>query len=126
MFTGSEPNYYTVGDSFHMPLAVQSNAVFALRQSPTPAAQLAGTHTEVQFGVYPTTGHDDIFPKAYPISGRGQLYTALTTNQQALVRTFIEAYVNTMPAETAASLLADYESAAAPPRPMSATLVQPT
>jgi hypothetical protein len=113
MFAGSEPDLYTNASVVHMPLAVQSNLIFALRQTLTPAAQLAGTYTEVVFGVYPQTGHDDIFPKIYPTTGRGQLYTALTTEQQALVRAFIESYVNTMPAELAAGLLADYESDAA-------------
>ncbi len=113
LFAGSEPNSYTVTNAIHMPLAAQSNTVFALRQSLTPAAQLAGTYTEVVFGVTPQTGHDDSFPKNYPTFGRGQLYTALNTNQQALVRTLMESYVNYLPEETATSLLADYESAAA-------------
>jgi hypothetical protein len=113
MFAGSEPNLYTNNEVLHMPLAAQSNIIVNLRQTLTPAAQLAGTYTEVVFGVYPPTGHDDIFPKNYPTFGRGQLYTALATNQQALVRDLIESYVRTMPEELAASLLADYESDAA-------------
>jgi hypothetical protein len=113
LFAGSEPNSYTAANVIHMPLAAQSNTVFALRQSLTPAAQLAGTYTEVVFGVTPQTGHDDSFPKNYPTFGRGQLYTALNTNQQALVRTLIESYVKYLPEETAPGLLADYESAAA-------------
>ncbi|MFO1511661.1 MAG: DUF3500 domain-containing protein [Verrucomicrobiota bacterium] len=113
LFAGSEPNSYTATNIVHMPLAAQSNLVFALRQSLTPAAQLSGTYTEVVFGVTPQTGHDDSFPKNYPTSGRGQLYTALTSNQQAWVRALIETYVNYLPEETASRLLADYESAAA-------------
>lgn len=113
MFLGSEPNAYTNDTTLHLPLAVQSNLVFALRQTLTPAAQIPGTYTEVVFGVTPQTGHDDSFPKIYPTNGRGQLYTALTLEQQTLVRAFIESYVNHLPDETAASLLADYESDAA-------------
>jgi len=113
MFAGSEPNLYTNESLVYMPLATQSNIIYSLRQTLSSAAQLSGTFTEVVFGVYPITGHDDIFPKSYPSSGRGQPYNNLGPNQQALVRSFIESYVNTMPAELAARLLADYESDAA-------------
>ena len=113
MFAGSEPNSYASNEVVHMPLATQSNIVYNLRQTLTGAAQLAGQYTEVVFGVTPQTGHDDSHPKPYPNSGRGQLYTALTTNQQALVRAFIESYVSHAPTETAATLLTDYLSAAA-------------
>ena len=111
-FGGSEPNSYT-DETFHMPLAVQSNLVYSLRQTLTGAAQLAGSYTEVVFGVTPQTGHDDSHPKFYPMSGRGQLYTTLNSNQQAVVRAFIESYVSHVPTETATSLLTDYLSAAA-------------
>lgn len=113
MFAGSEPNAYSSDEVIHMPLSVQSNLVYNLRQTLTGAAQLAGTYSEVVFGVTPQTGHDDSFPKFYPNTGRGQLYTALTTDQQALVRDFIESYVNHLPADTATNLLADYLNAAA-------------
>jgi hypothetical protein len=113
MFAGSEPNLYTNDAVLHMPLATQSNLIYTLRQTLTGAAQLSGTFTEVVFGVFPSTGHDDIFPKPYPTTGRGQLYTALTPDQQALVRAFMESYVLTMPEDLAASLLADYQSPAA-------------
>ncbi|HEX5221722.1 MAG TPA: DUF3500 domain-containing protein [Verrucomicrobiae bacterium] len=113
MFAGSEPNSYFTNETFHMPLEVQSNIVHNLRQTLTGAAQLAGQYTEVVFGVTPQTGHDDSHPKPYPTSGRGQLYSALTTDQQALVRAFIESYVNHAAADRAASLLTDYLSAAA-------------
>jgi len=113
VFAGSEPNAYTNAGVVHQPLLVQSNLIFALRQTLTAAAELDGTYTEVVFGVTPQTGHDDSFPKFYPTSERGQLYSALTTNQQALVCAFIESYANQMPADTASSLLADYENPAA-------------
>jgi len=113
MFAGSEPNSYATNEIVHMPLEAQSNIVYNLRQTLTSAAQLAGSYSEVVFGVTPQTGHDDSHPKFYPTSGRGQLYTSLTTNQQALVLAFIESYVGHMPLEKASSLLADYRSAAA-------------
>jgi len=113
LFAGSEPNSYAGDEMVHMPLEAQSNIVYNLRQTLTGAAQLAGQYTEVVFGVTPQTGHDDSHPKPYPNSGRGQLYLALTTNQQALVRAFIESYVKHTPTETAASLQTDYLSTAA-------------
>ena len=112
MFAGSEPNSYS-DETFHMPLQTQSNIVYSLRQTLTGAAQLAGSYTEVVFGVTPQTGHDDNHPKPYPNTGRGQLYTALNTNQQALVRAFIESYVSHASTGTATHLLTDYLSAAA-------------
>lgn len=113
VFSGSEPNIYTNENVIHRPLAEPANLITTLRQTLTGAAQLSGTYTEVVFGVTPITGYDDTFPNNYPTTGRGQLYPALTTNQQALVRGFVEFYVNQMPAETATSLLADYLSDAA-------------
>lgn len=113
MFAGTEPNAYTNNNVVHRPLEIQANLIITLRQTLTGAAQLAGSYTEVVFGVTPQTGYDDSFPKNYPTTGRGQLYTNLTTNQQALVRAFIESYVRHMPAETADAFLADYESPAA-------------
>jgi hypothetical protein len=112
-FLGSEPNVYTNEAAVHLPLRVQADIIVALRQTLTAAAQLGGTYTEVVFGVYPPTGHDDIFPKNYPTSGRGQLYSTLTGDQQALVRAFIESYVNHRPPEVASALLTDYLSDAA-------------
>lgn len=113
VFIGTEPNVYTNESIIHQPLAEPAELIGTLRQTLTGAAQLAGNYTEVVFGVTPQTGYDDTFPNVYPTTGRGQLYTALTTNQQALVRAFINFYVDQMPAETAASLTADYQSDAA-------------
>ena len=113
VFIGTEPNIYTNENIIHRPLAEPADLITTLRQTLTGAAQLSGTYSEVVFGVTPQTGYDDTFPNIYPTTGRGQLYTALTTNQQALVRGFVEFYVNQMPPETAASLLADYLSDAA-------------
>lgn len=113
MFAGTEPNSYTNNEVVYRPLAAPADIISALRQTLTGAAQLSGSYSEVVFGVTPQTGYDDVFPKNFPTTGRGQLYANLTTNQQALVRAFIESYVNHMPAETATALLADYESAAA-------------
>lgn len=113
VFSGSEPNIYTNENIIHQPLAVPANLITTLRQTLTGAAQLGGTYTEVVFGVTPQTGYDDSFPNVYPTNDRGQLYPNLTTNQQALVRAFIDFYVRQLPAETADALLADYQSAAA-------------
>lgn len=112
-FIGTEPNIYTNESIIHRPLSVPADAVTALRQTLTGAAQLSGSYTEVAFGVTPQTGYDDTWPNVYPTTGRGQLYSNLTSNQQALVRAFMEFYVNQMPEETAASLLLDYQNPAA-------------
>jgi len=113
MFIGTEPNIYTNESIIHRPLSSPADAVTALRQSLTGAAQLSGSYTEVAFGVTPQTGYDDTWPNIYPTTGRGQLYSNLTSNQQALVRAFMEFYVKQMPEETAASLLFDYQNPAA-------------
>lgn len=113
MFIGTEPNVYTNANVVHRPLSVPADIVTTLRQTLTGAAQLSGSYTEVAFGVTPQTGYDDSWPNVYPTTGRGQLYANLTTNQQALVRAFMEFYVKQMPEETAASLLLDYQNPAA-------------
>jgi hypothetical protein len=112
-FIGTEPNIYTNESIIHRPLSAPADAVTALRQTLTGAAQLASSYSEVVFGVTPQTGYDDSWPNVYPTTGRGQLYSNLTSNQQALVRAFMAFYVNQMPAETAASLLFDYQNPAA-------------
>lgn len=113
MFIGTEPNIYTNENIIHRPLSVPADAVTALRQTLTGAAQLASSYSEVVFGVTPQTGYDDSWPNVYPTTGRGQLYSNLTSNQQALVRAFMEFYVNQLPEESAASLLFDYQNPAA-------------
>lgn len=113
MFIGTEPNIYTNNNVIHRPLSSPADVVAALRQTLTGAAQLSGSYTEVAFGVTPQTGYDDTWPNVYPTSGRGQLYSNLTSNQQALVRALMEFYVTQLPEETAASLLFDYQNPAA-------------
>ena len=57
-----------------------------------------------------TNSHDTTQPKAYPTTGRGQLYSALTAMQQGQVRSYIEAWINYLHPSIASKLLAIYES----------------
>ncbi len=104
------------------PLETQRAAVSALATSiqadttNASAAKLTGTFSDVVLGV--TNSGDGNFPfigttTTYPTTGRGVLYTSLTSAEQAEVKTMIEAWVKTQAADVSASLLADYESDAA-------------
>ncbi len=106
------------------PLETQRAAVSALAtliQADTTnatAAKLTGTFSDVVLGV--TNSGDGNFPfintnPTYPTgtTGRGALYSSLTSAEQADVKTMIEAWVKTQAADVSASLLADYESDAA-------------
>ena len=103
------------------PLETQRAAVSALATSlqadstNASAAKLTGTFSDVVLGV--TNSGDGNFPflntnPTYPTgtTGRGALYTSLTSAEQAEVKTMIEAWVKTQAADVSASLLADYES----------------
>ena len=112
-FTGTEPNTWTNGGVVYAPLGVQRSNIIALRTALTTAAQLSGTYSDVVFGPNGTGNHDTVFPKAYPTTGRGQLYSTLTTQQQVMVRAYIMAWVTNAQLDRAASLLADYFTDAA-------------
>jgi hypothetical protein len=71
------------------------------------SALLSGTYDDVVMG---SSGNDS-YPKTYPTTGRGILYTSLTAAQQAQVKAVIEAWVNDLDSTTANSILSAYESA---------------
>ncbi len=119
VFLGTEPPYYTSNGTTYYPLGTQRAAVAALADAiqadsnVSSAAKLSGTFTDVVHGSNGTNSRDTNFPQAYATgtTGRGVLYSSLTSSEQALVKTLIEAYVNTQKSDFAAPLLAHYESA---------------
>ena len=115
MFAGTEPNAWTDTTGTYAPLGAQRTLLEALRPTLTTSALLTGTFSDVVFGPNgsgpgTTNTHDTVQPKAYPTTGRGQLYSALTTAQQTQVRSYIEAWVNYLHPSIASELLAIYES----------------
>ena len=119
MFLGTEPPYYTDSTgTVQYPLGTQRAAVGALADaiqadsSVSSAAKLSGTFTDVVHGSNGTNSRDTNFPQAYPTgtTGRGVLYTALSSSEQALVKTLIAAYVNTQSSDIASPLLTHYLS----------------
>lgn len=114
-FIGVEPKSFTLNGATITALEKQRAAAYALSQTLTSntSAKLSGTFDDVLMGVNGSTGYDTNYPQTYPTTGRGVLYSSLSTAQQALVKTFIEAWVNDQNTTTAAPLLALYESDAA-------------
>ena len=115
IFAGTEPNAWTDSTGTYAPLGAQRTLIEAVRPTLTTSALLSGTFSDVVFGPNgsgpgATGNHDTIHPKAYPTTGRGQLYSALTTTQQTQVRSYIEAWVNYLHPSIASELLAIYES----------------
>ncbi len=111
-FIGVEPKSFTVSGTTITALEKQRAAAYAPSQTLTSntSAVLSGTFDDVLMGVNGTTGHDTNYPQTYPTSGRGALYSALSTTQQALVKTYIEAWVDDQNSTISVPLLALYES----------------
>ena len=114
MFAGVEPRTWTASGTTHAPLETQRAAIYNLAQvlGTLPAANLSGIFDDVLMGPNGTGNHDTNYPQNYPsgTSGRGVLAASLTTAQQALVKTAIEAWVNNMNSTIASDLLSAYES----------------
>lgn len=115
LFAGTEPNSWTDSTGTYAPLGAQRTQLELLRPTLTASALLSGTFSDVVFGPNgsgpgATGSHDTTQPKAYPTSGRGQLYSALTATQQGYVKTYIETWVNFLHPSIASELLAIYES----------------
>ncbi|MES2149630.1 MAG: DUF3500 domain-containing protein [Pseudomonadota bacterium] len=99
----------------HAPLEKQRAAVYLLAESiyadnaASAAARLPGAFSDVLMGA---SGNSDANYKtlAYPSSGRGLQYSAMTATQMACLRAAIEAWVNTQAADVASALLGDYLS----------------
>ena len=114
MFAGVEPRTWTANGTIHAPLETQRAAIYNLAQvlGTLSVAKLSGTFDDVVMGPNGTNNHDTNYPQSYPTgtSGRGVLASALTTAQQALVKTAIEAWVHNMNSTLASDLLSAYES----------------
>ncbi len=111
-FIGVEPKSFVANSVTITALEKQRAAAYALSQTLTSnsGALLTGTFDDVVMGINASTGHDTNFPQTYPTTGRGVLYSSLSTTQQALIKTFIEAWVNDQNSTTASTLLSLYES----------------
>lgn len=111
-FIGVEPKSFVSSGVTITALEKQRAAAYALSQTLTSnsSALLSGTFDDVVMGINGSTGHDTNFPQTYPTTGRGVLYSSLSTTQQAYIKTFIEAWVNDQNTTTASSLLSLYES----------------
>lgn len=115
LFLGVEPKgSFTQSGTTYDPMVAQRTAAADLGTTLTgySAALLSGTYSDILFGANGSGGIDGTYPKSYPTgtSGRGVLYSALSTTDQAKVQTFIKAYVNTQATEYADDLLANYLS----------------
>jgi hypothetical protein len=110
-FVGTEPATFTYGGTTYSPLEKQRAAVYNLNQTLTSnsSAKLSGTFDDVVMGVG-SESIDNNYPQTYPTSGRGVLYSSMSSAQQALVKTAIEAWVNDQNSTMSAALLAQYES----------------
>jgi hypothetical protein len=111
-FVGTEPPNWSDAGVSHAPLETQRAAVNALAQIllGNSSAVISGTFTDVVMGPNGTGSHDTNYPQTYPTTGRGLSVSTLSTSQKLLVKTAIEAWVNTMPTSVSTPLLAAYES----------------
>ena len=113
MFLGVEPKgSFTLSGTTYDPMAAQRTAVANLGAVLTgySSALLSGTYSDLLFGANGSGGIDGTYPKSYPTSGRGLLYTSLSSAHQALAQAVIKAYVNTQATEYADDLLSAYLS----------------
>lgn len=115
LFLGVEPKgSFAVNGVTYDPMQAQRTAAADLGSTLTayPAAQLSGTYADLMFGANGSGGIDGTYPKAYPTgtSGRGVLFTALSTADQDKAKAFIRSYVLTQAGEYSDDLLAAYLS----------------
>ncbi|MEK8051097.1 DUF3500 domain-containing protein [Ideonella sp. DXS22W] len=115
LFLGVEPKgSFTLNGTTYDPMVAQRTAAADLGAALTTysAAALSGTYSDLLFGANGSGGIDGTYPKSYPTgtSGRGILYSALSSADQAKVQAMIRAYVATQATEYADELLAAYLS----------------
>ncbi|MEK7953849.1 DUF3500 domain-containing protein [Luteolibacter soli] len=128
IFAGTEPNSFTDNTGTYAPLGKQRTAILALRSGGTYTpvhTRLDGTQTAVTAGAITTSAllsgtysgvvmgpspHDTTFPKSYPTTGRGQLYSTLTAAQQVVVVDYIKVWVSYLHPTIADEMLAIYLS----------------
>ena len=126
LFFGSEPIYFNMGDTDYEPLATQSAAMSNLaralanhRRSETlghvhRCRERRGRRARSGTVAHRRHGHrisDCRIPPA--TTDRGILYSALSPDEQALVRTALESYASLPGAAITQPLVAAYESPAA-------------
>ena len=112
-FIGSDPPAYIVQDTLYAPLAKQFLVMNALGRTlvDNTDAQLSGTFDDVVIGPDQDVSGTVTWPRTYPTgtSNRGVLASSLPPEQQAQIRSAIEAWVNDHDPATAAQLLGLYE-----------------
>ncbi|MBP7140485.1 MAG: DUF3500 domain-containing protein [Opitutaceae bacterium] len=113
LFLGVEPRTsFTVNSTTYDPMATQRTAASDLftALASYSSSKLSGTYSDILFGANGTGSYDGTYPKSYPTSSRGALYSALSSTDQEKVQTFIRAYVTTQTDEIAEELLGIYLS----------------
>lgn len=113
LFLGVEPKgSFSLNGTSYDPMEAQRTAVAALGSALTAysGAALSGSYADLLFGANGTGGIDGTYPKSYPTSGRGLLYSSLSAADQEKVQAVIRAYVNTQASEYASDLLSAYLS----------------
>jgi Protein of unknown function (DUF3500) len=116
LFDGVEPTTWT-DTTDHAPLETQRAAAVAVIAAIAgdPTSLLSGTYSDIVNGPTNANGKGDShYPSGltYPTgtSGRGVLVGSLSTDDQQLVKTAIEAWVHNVADPIANALLAEYES----------------
>lgn len=124
LFQASEPMDWTDNGTVHAPLGSARSAMVALvaAVSAKSEAKLTGSFNDLVNGPGSGSpgggtgsGNGDVkYPASvtYPTgtTGRGVAVSSLTTEQKALVKTAIEAWVKNVASPVSAAILADYES----------------
>jgi hypothetical protein len=113
LFLGVEPKgAFTLNGVAWDPMEAQRTAASNLGTAllSYSGALLSGTYSDLLFGANGSGGIDGTYPKSYPTTGRGLLYTSLSTADQEKAKAMVRAYVNTQATEYADDLLAAYLS----------------
>lgn len=107
--------YNTTNGVTYQAMEKQRAAMYSLSQSiyGTSAAVLTGTFDDVVHGIDGSTHIDSDYPAAYPTTGRGVLYSALTTTQQALIKNAIAAWTGDQNSTMSSTLYSAYTTDAA-------------
>jgi len=113
LFLGIEPKAsFTLNGTAFDPMAAQRTAMSDLASALASysGALLSGSFDDILFGANGSGGIDGTLPKSYPTgtSGRGVLYSSLSSADQAKMQAVVKSYVNTSATEMASSLLSAY------------------
>jgi hypothetical protein len=114
LFMGIEPKAsFVLNSTTYDPMAAQRTAMSNLGTALTAyaGAKLSGTYSDLLFAANGSGGGDGTCPRAYSsVTTHGQLYSTLSSADQALVQAAIRSYVNTQATEYANDLLGAYLS----------------